>query len=218
MFPLGTVLLPGAFLALHIFEPRYQAMLTDLLAGSRRFGAVLIERGSEVGGGEARMDVGTIARIVDARTVGEGRWSVAATGMQRIRVVRWLPDDPYPMALVEDLPDVEQADRDMGAESARFGAVAARLRLVLGDLGRLGDPVPADTFECSGDPSTGTLQLGSLGPFGPMDRQRLLAATRTVDRLVLLEEYLTHVEEIVAYRLGGDGGAAGRQGQRGRPM
>jgi hypothetical protein len=130
--------------------------------------------------------------------------------MQRIRVVRWLPDDPYPMALVEDLPDVEQADRDMGAESARFGAVAARLRLVLADLGRLGDPVPADTFECSDDPVTGTFQLGSLGPFGPMDRQRLLATTRTGERLALLEEYLAHVEEIVAYRLGGDGGAAGR--------
>ncbi|MBC8364496.1 MAG: LON peptidase substrate-binding domain-containing protein [Actinobacteria bacterium] len=203
MFPLGTVLLPGAFLPLQVFEPRYQAMLSDLLAGSRCFGTVLIERGSEVGGGEVRTDVGTIARIVEARTVGDDRWSVAVTGMQRIQVMRWLPDDPYPMALVADLPDVEQADRDIGRESARLAEVAARLRVVLADLGRLGDPVPADTFECSGDPAVGTFQLGSLGPFGPLDRQRLLAATRTIDRLVLLEECLTHVEEVVAYRLGG---------------
>ena len=47
MFPLGTVLLPTAFLPLNVFESRYRTMLVDLLEGSRRFGVVLIERGSE---------------------------------------------------------------------------------------------------------------------------------------------------------------------------
>ncbi|MCH2412496.1 MAG: hypothetical protein MK189_05940, partial [Acidimicrobiales bacterium] len=64
VFPLGTVLLPTAFLPLHVFEPRYRTMLADLLEGSRRFGGGLIERGSEVGGGEGRTEVGTMARIV----------------------------------------------------------------------------------------------------------------------------------------------------------
>ena len=45
MFPLGTVLLPGGVLPLHVFEPRYRAMVRDCLEGSREFGVVLIDRG-----------------------------------------------------------------------------------------------------------------------------------------------------------------------------
>ena len=57
MFPLGTVLVPKAVVPLHVFEPRYQTMLVDVMAGDRKFGVVLIERGSEVGGGDVRTDV-----------------------------------------------------------------------------------------------------------------------------------------------------------------
>ena len=63
MFPLGTVLFPSGVLPLRIFEPRYRKMLEDLLLGSREFGVVLIERGSEVGGGEVRSGIGTMARV-----------------------------------------------------------------------------------------------------------------------------------------------------------
>ena len=66
MFPLGTVLFPTGVLPLRVFEPRYRHMLDDLLPGTREFGVVLIERGSEVGGGEVRSGVGTIARILEA--------------------------------------------------------------------------------------------------------------------------------------------------------
>ncbi|MEC8953734.1 MAG: LON peptidase substrate-binding domain-containing protein, partial [Actinomycetota bacterium] len=51
MFPLGMVLVPSGVLPLRVFEPRYRHMLEDLLPGNREFGVVLIERGSEVGGG-----------------------------------------------------------------------------------------------------------------------------------------------------------------------
>ena len=212
MFPLGTVLLPTAFLPLHVFEPRYRTMLADLLEGSRRFGVVLIERGSEVGGGEVRTEVGTMARIVEARPATDGRWSVAVVGMQRIRVVRWLPDDPYPMAVVEDLPDVEDTPRDASVEIARFGDLVARQRRVLAQLSELGGSVAASTFECSDDPALGTFQLATLGPFGPFDRQRLLMATRVADRLGLIDGYLGDLEAVVAHRLEGDGGGAGAQG------
>ena len=65
MFPLGTVLLPGAVLPLHVFEPRYRALVADCLAGEQEFGVVLIERGSEVGGVDVRRDIATVARIVE---------------------------------------------------------------------------------------------------------------------------------------------------------
>ncbi|HEX5095168.1 MAG TPA: LON peptidase substrate-binding domain-containing protein, partial [Acidimicrobiia bacterium] len=57
MFPLGTVLFPHALLPLQVFEPRYRVMMRNLLDGEREFGVVLIERGSEVGGGDVRFDV-----------------------------------------------------------------------------------------------------------------------------------------------------------------
>ena len=132
--------------------------------------------------------------------------------MQRIRVVRWLPDDPYPMAVVEDLPDVEDTPRDASVEIARFGDLVARQRRVLAQLSELGGSVAASTFECSDDPALGTFQLATLGPFGPFDRQRLLMATRVADRLGLIDGYLGDLEAVVAHRLEGDGGGAGAQG------
>src|SRR6476659_3342898 len=98
MFPLGTVLFPHALLPLHVFEPRYRMMLRDVLAGDQEFGVVLIERGSEVGGGDVRFDVGTRAHIVQASELPDGRFALAVVGVQRVRVERWLPDDPYPRA------------------------------------------------------------------------------------------------------------------------
>ena len=105
MFPLGTVLVPSGVLPLRIFAPRYRHMLEDLLPGNREFGGVLIERGSEVGGGEVRSRIGTMARILEARESGDGHWAVVAMGLQRIMVERWLPDDPYPLAEVRPFPD-----------------------------------------------------------------------------------------------------------------
>ena len=60
MFPLGTVLLPSVLLPLHIFEERYRTLIRDVLDADREFGVVLIERGSEVGGGDTRSSVGTL--------------------------------------------------------------------------------------------------------------------------------------------------------------
>ncbi len=78
MFPLQTVLFPGAILPLHIFEPRYRKMLADCLSGDGTFGVVLISRGSEVGGGDQRVAVGTEARIEEASRFDDGRWAVIA--------------------------------------------------------------------------------------------------------------------------------------------
>lgn len=105
MFPLGTVLVPGTALPLHVFEPRYRRMIDDCLAGDGTFGVVLIERGSEVGGGDVRTDVGTLASIAEAEPLPDGRWMLVARGLHRIRVERWLPDDPYPRAEIVDWPD-----------------------------------------------------------------------------------------------------------------
>ena len=108
MFPLGSVLLPGGVLPLHVFEPRYRQLVIDCLAddsGDPEFGVTLIERGWEVGGGDQRADVGVVARMVQVEALDDGRYAVVAVGTRRIRVNAWLPDDPYPLADVDDWPD-----------------------------------------------------------------------------------------------------------------
>ena len=106
MFPLGTVLLPGGILPLHIFEPRYRQLVADLLAddvNEPEFGVTMIERGKETGGGEDRADVGVVARVVQIEALEDGRYGLVAVGTWRFRVRSWLPDDPYPLADIDAL-------------------------------------------------------------------------------------------------------------------
>ena len=114
MFPLGTVLLPGVVLPLHVFEPRYQQLVRDCVdATEHEFGVVLIDRGSEVGGGDTRSDVGVVATMLQVAALDGGRFAVVTVGTRRFRVTSWLPDDPYPRADIEEWPDgsVGRADR-----------------------------------------------------------------------------------------------------------
>src|SRR5215218_5003894 len=110
MFPLGTVLFPGMPLTLHVFEPRYRALMAACVAGADRgeppeFGVVLIERGTEVGGGDQRFGIGTVARLTQVAKLPDGRYATLALGTRRVAVRSWLPDDPYPRAEVDDLED-----------------------------------------------------------------------------------------------------------------
>src|SRR5437588_1623504 len=114
MFPLQTVLFPGVAMPLHVFEPRYRALTRHCLDGDGRFGVVLIERGSEVGGGDVRVSVGTGARIVESAELPDGRWLLMVVGVERVGVRRWLPDDPYPQAEVDVLAEA-QAGQDAEA-------------------------------------------------------------------------------------------------------
>ncbi|MCY3962498.1 MAG: LON peptidase substrate-binding domain-containing protein [bacterium] len=201
MFPLGMVMLPTMVAPIHVFEPRYRQMTKDCLEGDREFGVVLIERGSEVGGGDTRTDTGTAARIINAQELPDGRWGLVAEGMRRIQVSQWLEGDPYPQAEVQDWPDTELG-RDAEAEvAAGLPPVAAAWRRVLALQSELGAPGPPATLDVSDDPSTAVWQLASLSPMGPFDRQRLLTADSAAHRLGLLAEFLADAEEIIRARI-----------------
>ena len=208
MFPLESVLLPGALLPLHVFEPRYRALVRDCIDADGTFGVVLIERGSEVGGGDVRTDVGTLARIIRVEELPDGRFGVMAVGVRRVRVESWLPDDPYPRAEVADWPDDEDepGERDaVLAALAEGGDVlallrrAAALRAELGDVGAL----PAD-LRLADDPAAASYQAVALAPLGPADRQELLAAPSPAARVRALREALpdaiTMLEALLAGR------------------
>lgn len=197
MFPLGTVLLPSAVLPLHLFEDRYRRMIRDCLAADRQFGVVLIERGSEVGGDDVRTDVGTVAQVVEAQELPDGRWAVVAIGARRLRVVRWQPDDPYPVAEVEDWPDPAPGD----GYPEQAAEVVAALRRVLALAAEAGDEAVPATVDLSPDPVLALHQASAIGPFGPLDRQRLLAAPSPEARAELLAGLLDDAAEVLRMRL-----------------
>jgi hypothetical protein len=180
MFPLSTVLFPSAVLPLHVFEPRYRALVADCLAGSGEFGVVLISRGSEVGGGDERLSMGTVARIDKASPLADGRWSLVTSGTRRVRVTDWLPDDPYPQALVADAHPAPDTSNDDGELAAAVSAVR-RSRALLSEAGR-GAALPSD-LRLDPDRDVAAWQLCALAPISPFDKQRLLETDERARRL-----------------------------------
>ena len=199
MFPLGTVLLPGVLMPLHIFEPRYQALARRCLEGDRRFGVVLIERGNEVGGGDVRCGVGTRAELVQATELEDGRWLIAVVGVDRIRVDRWLDDDPYPRAEVSPLPGRPPGD---DAVDRRF-AVERTLRRVLALRAELGEPSAPSTVDLDADPDVATWQAVVLAPLGAFDSQRVLEVVDADERLALVAALLEDEAVLLAQRVAG---------------
>lgn len=201
MFPLGMVLLPGGVLPLHVFEPRYRQMIIDVLAndGTPEFGQTLILHGSESGGGDDRAAVGTVAQMIQCEALDETRYAMVTVGTRRIRVNAWLPDDPYPLADVDDWPDDDPDPDNLALEVA---ATHARVQMALALAVELGEVEgdPAET-EISDDPLVATYHLASLAPIGPADRYRLLAAAGPAERLSLLDEVLDDVEAMLKFRL-----------------
>jgi uncharacterized protein len=199
MFPLQSVLFPSAVLPLHVFEPRYRELTRRALDGNREFGVTLIERGSEVGGGDARFAIGTRARIVQAAELPDGRWALIAVGLRRISVARWLPDAPFPQADVDDLPEPEP-----GPDADALLAGAERLlRRTLALRAELGEPAAPATVELAGDVTTAAFQLAALSPIGPADAQRVLEGASTDERLRLVAQLLEDEADVLEARAAG---------------
>jgi len=199
MFPLGNVLVPGGVLQLHVFEPRYQALVKDCVAAEdHEFGVVLIDRGHEVGGGDVRRAVGTVARMVQVAELDDGRYAVIAIGVRRLRVNAWLPDDPYPLADVDDAPDVHDTDQD---SEELLAAVTARARRAAALALELGDEGNEPGIELADDILTASYQLIDLAPIGSADAYDLLCASGPLARMKSLDELLVGVEAVNAFRL-----------------
>ena len=203
MFPLSTVLFPEAGLPLHVFEERYRALMGSCLASDGEFGVVLIARGSEVGGGDARTDVGTVARIANVAELEDGRLLVVATGVRRIRVEEWLPDSPYPLARVEDLPDPDDGcpgEVLTGAEGS-----LRRLRSLLSELGDV--PALPHSLRITGDPDGIGWQLCDMAPLASLDLQRLLVADGLEPRMRLLVDLCDAMSgDVIGLLSGGETG------------
>ncbi|MFA9429442.1 LON peptidase substrate-binding domain-containing protein [Egicoccus sp. AB-alg2] len=200
MFPLGTVLLPHMVLPLHVFEPRYRELMRQIMAGDREFGVVLIQRGHEVGGGDERYALGTVARVLEAEELDDGRWLVITIGTRRVRVERWLPDAPYPLAEVTELEE----ERATAPAVALRDTLTPRLRRVLAMQLELGQDGVPPTVELSDDPDVGCWQVAVVAPLTPLDAQRILETDAGLERMQLLDGMLVDLEESLAWQLRGD--------------
>ena len=190
IFPLQSALLPGEDLPLRVFEPRYSTLVADCLAtDDPAFGVVLIARGREIGGGDERHDVGALARIAQFADHGAGQYQLKCNVQERFRVVEWLPDDPYPRAVIEEWPD----------EPGSLGP--AEIIGVEDDIWAL-----LETLAGARDIQLRSRDdiLGARVPIGAADRYAVLAAPGPVQRLAALREAVETVTAMVAFQLSGE--------------
>jgi len=174
LFPLGSVLFPGMPLALRVFEERYLKMMGRILDDDvPQFGVVLIERGHEVGGGERRFPLGTVAEVLEV-AAPDGPLAVVARGTNRFRVIQWLDDDPYPRAEVELLPPLSKQSENTTPIDDTENIVRDTLRY----LESLSDDFPwSPDIDLSLDDEERLWQLAGISPLGPLDHQDFLTET-----------------------------------------
>jgi uncharacterized protein len=109
VFPLHQVVFPHLPIPLHVFEERYRAMATDLLAEGSPFGGrfvtAMITGGAEVGGDASTQGIGTICEIHTAERFPDGRWMLLAVGVARARLGAVDRSGPYATVEAVELHD-----------------------------------------------------------------------------------------------------------------
>ncbi len=196
-------MLPGEELPLRIFEPRYAALVQACLAAQDpTFGVVLIEAGREVGGGDTRSKIGALARIAECADMGSGRYRLKCVMGERIRVLEWLPDDPYPKAVVDVWDDESGEPVDVAAIrdiEDRMVALFERIAAVRGAEVNARDIVRG--ADESGDIATWLYTLTTRLPIGQADRYAVLAAPTVAERVTALSEAVDTVVAMVEFQL-----------------
>lgn len=164
----------------------------------RSFGVVLIEQGHEVGGEDRRSSIGTLARVLETEQAPDGRWAVISVGVRRFRVGQWLPDNPFPQALIEEWPDESVAS---GEQTDRYQTLLGQHRRLLALTSEIGHNV-GPIQELSDDPTLGSFQIAATAPLSSLDRYQALAAPTLEDRLDLIEVTLESALLLAELELG----------------
>lgn len=203
LFPLGTVLLPGASLPLHIFEPRYRQLTVDLVTGAvpgRSFGVVAIRQGHEVGDVSdiddfELHDIGCTAVLREAKRLPDGRFDIVTRGERRFRLVDVdSASAPYLMGTVEFVPDDEPHETKRELLPLLAAAARAAHRYYCKTAWRSED---WHEPEFDVEPNTLSHLLASDCLLTLEDRQYLLEETCPADRLRLIRRMLCREAEFL---------------------
>ena len=192
LFPLQSVLFPGATLPLHIFEPRYREMVGRCLEHDEPFGICLILEGEEVGTPAIPHRVGTEARIIASQRYRDGRYDIVVEGHRRFEVLMLDRARPYLRA------DVRFLEESPGAEdTALTEAVAKLFEGVLESLELSGQAVIDETWKDL-DATSLSYKVASELPVDEDAKQEILEIRDTGSRLRRLAEILMTVRRVGA--------------------
>lgn len=178
LFPLGTVLFPGAELALHVFEERYLEMMRDLVASADRrwFGVVAIKRGHEVGDAAPELyGVGCIAVVRRIDAYPDGRYDLVAVGGPRFTMDAVDTSGPYLRATATLIREEEGA----GGDAAAGLTALASYRDALRSAGVPSAPSP----ETGADVLSVSYAAAAALQVDVAERQALLECGTAADRL-----------------------------------
>jgi Lon protease-like protein len=178
LFPLNTVLFPGAILNLHVFEPRYRQMISECLDANEAFGVVLIREGQDGDADVMPHEVGTTAEICDVTPLPAGRYYISTTGRRRFRIQDVVSRDPYLLVEVEYLEE-ELDDRSAVGELSDEVREEFReyLRLLVEFSGTSAE------FDVPNDPVDASFLIGDALQVADAMKQRLLELSNTQQRL-----------------------------------
>jgi len=180
LFPLSTVLVPGASLRLHIFEDRYKAMIGACLESGTPFGVVLDLAGNEVGDDLDPATVGTTAEIREVTQLSEGRLFIVTRGVQRFRVDRFVRTKPFWAAEVSYLEEP-------------MGPLDAAIRLRAAALERFRDYLQAllhlsgrelEVVQLPDDPAASSFLIADAMQIEASTKQSLLESPSAAERLI----------------------------------
>lgn len=183
IFPLQTVLVPGGYLPLQIFEPRYLDMVRDCVRDDSGFGVCLILEGNEAGQVSGHTRVGTLARVRDWNTLENGLLGITTKGHQRYSILSTrMRDTGLMLAEVRWLPE------------AKATTVPAEHQLLAEIVGRFMDKLEGNYpgFERAWleDANWVGYRLTELLPIRNLERQGLLELDDPVERLQRLLEMM----------------------------
>ena len=184
LFPLNTVLFPGASLPLQIFEERYKRLLQDCLDSDQRFGIVLIKSGDEVGQPAIPHPVGTVAHITQVNEMRGDRFLIAVTGERRFKINTITRHRPYITADVSILPDVDSEEARPESESI-LRQLNEYLSLITGLQGGWTSEV-----RTSRDPAALSYFIAETLLIDLSEKQQLLEKPSTISRLEAEAEVL----------------------------
>jgi Lon protease-like protein len=197
IFPLDTVLFPGAILPLHIFEDRYKQMMHFATENGNLFGLsyrsdAAIARETPPAPGS----IGCVARIQAVIPLDEGRMNVISVGLIRYRIAALRQSSPFVLARVETFTDDLEPDEDVRHvfksivdQCRRFVAAAQTL-----DESTVDEDLPEE-------PESFSLLIASALPVDNDVKQDLLEMTSTKSRLVRLRHYVAHALASYSHRI-----------------
>ena len=186
IFPLpNVVLFPNVFLPLHIFEPRYRAMVRDALANDRIIGMVLLQPGFESNyEGRPRVyPVGCAGVITHSEPLPDGRFNIVLRGLEKFRMTGEDTSRPYRLAHIDAVPEV--------ASDTDCATIRQHRRKLEGLLAAATEHRRTETRLPSTVPDQDLVNaLAQYAAFEPIERQALLECDGPLSRCLALIELL----------------------------